>query len=90
VPPDAIIDSGMQKIVFVAIGEGKFQPRMVQLGESDGSLTEVLSGIEQGERVVTRANFLVDSESRLRASLAELSPGTVLGEKAPEAARVLP
>jgi len=86
IPPDAVIDSGTQKVVFVAIGEGKFQPRTVKLGESDGTHVEVLSGLSQGERVVIRANFLVDSESRLRASLAEMSSGTTT----PEAARVLP
>lgn len=90
IPPDAVLDSGTQKVVFVAIGEGKFQPRAVELGESDGSHVEVLSGLERGERVVTRANFLVDSESRLRASLAEMSPGTTTAERAPESARVLP
>jgi len=85
VPPDAIIDSGTEKVVFVAIGSGKFQPRTVKLGASDDTHVEVVSGLSLGERVVTRANFLVDSESRLRAALAESSP-----EKAPESARVLP
>lgn len=90
IPPDAVVDSGTQKVVFVAIGEGKFQPRTVELGESDGSHVEVLSGLAPGDRVVTRANFLVDSESRLRASLSEMSPGTTTHEHAPESARVLP
>ena len=75
IPADAIVDSGTAKVVFVAIGEGKFQPRSVKLGETDGSEVEVVSGLQPGDRVVTRANFLVDSESRLRASLAEMSPG---------------
>ncbi|HET8734703.1 MAG TPA: efflux RND transporter periplasmic adaptor subunit, partial [Anaeromyxobacteraceae bacterium] len=72
VPADAVIDSGTRKVVFVAIGEGKFQPREVTLGATSGDHVEVLSGLEAGERVVTRANFLVDSESRLRASLAAM------------------
>jgi membrane fusion protein, copper/silver efflux system len=86
VPRDAVIDSGMEKIVFVALGAGKFEPRKVELGVSDQTRAEVTSGVELGERVVTRANFLVDSESRLRASLTEAtgqSPG-------PESARVMP
>jgi Cu(I)/Ag(I) efflux system membrane fusion protein len=70
VPADAVIDSGTEKIVFAAVGEGKFEPRKVKLGDSDGAHVEVVSGLRAGERVVTRANFLVDSESRLRASLA--------------------
>ena len=72
IPADAIIDSGSKKVVFVALGEGKLQPREVQVGPVTGDAVEVLSGLEAGERVVTRANFLVDSESRLRASLAAL------------------
>jgi Cu(I)/Ag(I) efflux system membrane fusion protein len=73
VPADAVIDSGTRSVVFVALPDGKFQPRAVTLGDSDGSWTEVVSGVELGDGVVTRANFLVDSESRLRASLDALS-----------------
>jgi Cu(I)/Ag(I) efflux system membrane fusion protein len=90
IPPDAVIDSGTQKVVFAALGEGKFQPRTVQLGERDATHAEVLSGLTLGERVVTRANFLIDSESRLRASLAEMSPGATTPGHTPESARVLP
>jgi membrane fusion protein, copper/silver efflux system len=86
IPPDAIIDSGIDKVVFVAVGEGKFAPRKVRLGEADATHVEVITGLAQGERVVSRANFLIDSESRLRASLAELSGGA----PEPERARVLP
>ncbi|HSN92593.1 MAG TPA: efflux RND transporter periplasmic adaptor subunit [Anaeromyxobacteraceae bacterium] len=75
IPTDAVIDSGTQKVVFVALGDGRFQPREVKVGDSDGKNVEVVSGLSLGERVVTRANFLVDSESRLRASLAALSSG---------------
>jgi Cu(I)/Ag(I) efflux system membrane fusion protein len=85
IPVDAVIDSGTEKVVFVAVGAGKFEPRMIQLGASDGTHVEVTGGLKEGERVVTRANFLVDSESRLRASLAEMAP-----EAGPQAARVLP
>src|SRR5262249_13907990 len=70
IPEDAVIDSGTRKVVFVALGEGKLQPREVVLGESDRSTVEVISGLTEGERVVVRANFLVDSESQLRAALA--------------------
>jgi Cu(I)/Ag(I) efflux system membrane fusion protein len=75
VPADAVIHSGTQAVVFVALPNGKFQPREVKLGPSDGQSVEVLSGVEVGDGVVTRANFLVDSESRLRASLAALPGG---------------
>ena len=88
IPADAVLDSGTERIVFLAAGDGKFQPRKVRLGETDGTNVEVVDGLAAGERVVTRANFLVDSESRLRASLAEL--GGRAAAKPPESARVLP
>jgi Cu(I)/Ag(I) efflux system membrane fusion protein len=72
IPADAVIDSGSRKVVFVALGDGKLQPREVQVGPVAGDAVEVLAGLEAGEKVVTRANFLVDSESRLRASLAAM------------------
>lgn len=76
IPEDAVIDSGTKKVVFVALGEGRLEPREVVLGESDRTHVEVVSGLAEGEKVVVRANFLVDSESRLRASLAALSTPT--------------
>lgn len=88
IPLDAVVDSGTEKIAFVALGEGKFAPRKIQLGDSDGTNAEVVSGLSAGERVVTRANFLIDSESKLRASLAELSVEPKSNSS--ESARVLP
>ena len=88
VPLDAVIDSGTDKVVFGAGEGGRFAPRKVQLGAADEARVEVAAGLALGERVVTRANFLVDSESRLRASLAELSGASA--PPAPESARVLP
>ena len=73
IPVDAVIRSGTKDVVFVALGEGKFSPREVQLGSRNGSDVEVRSGLEAGQQVVTRANFLVDSESQLRASLAAMT-----------------
>ena len=95
IPRDALIDSGTETLVFVAVGDGKFQPRLVTLGpsaEHDAEQVEVLTGLSAGELVVTRANFLIDSESRLRASLAEMTGGAQIpgDAKPPESARVLP
>ena len=73
VPADAVIRAGTHDVVFLALGEGKFAPREVRLGVRNGADVEVLSGLAAGDRVVTRANFLIDSESQLRASLAELT-----------------
>jgi Cu(I)/Ag(I) efflux system membrane fusion protein len=85
IPADSVIHSGTQSVVFVALPNGKFQPREVKLGASDGQFVEVLSGVEPGDGVVTRANFLVDSESRLRASLASLPGGAPKPAPAPAA-----
>ena len=73
VPADSIIDSGDRKVVFVAVGEGRFEPREVRAGDAAGDLVEILSGVQVGQHVVVRASFLVDSESRLKAALAALT-----------------
>ena len=73
IPADAVIRAGTKDVVFLALGEGKFSPREVELGARNGSEVEVRSGLEAGQQVVTRANFLVDSESQLRASLAAMT-----------------
>jgi len=66
-PDEAVIDTGKRKIVFVEAGKGRFEPREVELGFKAGSFYEVLSGVDEGENVVTSAQFLFDSESRLKA-----------------------
>jgi Cu(I)/Ag(I) efflux system membrane fusion protein len=72
VPLDALIDSGTEKVVFLALGEGRFQPRQITVGAQTAEYVEVLSGLAEGDQVVTRATFLIDSESRLRSALAAL------------------
>ncbi len=83
IPEDAVINSGTRKVVFVTLGEGKIEPREVVLGEADRGSVEVVSGLREGENVVIRANFLVDSESQLRASLAALMTAKPNGPSAP-------
>ncbi len=73
VPLDAVLDAGTTKVAFVALGEGKFEPREVSTGNTVGEKVEIRSGLKAGEAVVVRANFLVDSESRLKAALAQMS-----------------
>jgi Cu(I)/Ag(I) efflux system membrane fusion protein len=68
VPADAVLDTGTRQLVFVGAGEGRFEPRAVRLGARAGGRVQVLEGLAEGERVVTRAQFLLDSESRLRAT----------------------
>lgn len=74
VPEEAVLDSGTRQIVFVAKGDGMFEPREVKLGTKVEGYYEVLSGLSKGEKVVTSANFLIDSESRLKAAMGAM-PG---------------
>ena len=84
IPDSAVLDTGERQVVFVARGEGQFEPRLVQVGARSGGKAQILSGLEAGDQVVIRANFLLDSESRLRAVIAGLktsAPRTPGGEK---------
>lgn len=72
IPAEAIVRSGKVDQVFVVTSPGKFEPRQVKLGlESDGQVV-VLSGINAGDEVVTSAQFLIDSESKLREATAKM------------------
>jgi RND family efflux transporter MFP subunit len=73
VPGSAILDSGTRRIVFVDKGDGRFEPREVTLGGRAGEGFEVLSGLEEGEQVITSANFLIDSESQIKAALGAMA-----------------
>jgi len=67
VPRDAVVDTGRQQHVFVSIGD-RFEPRPVTLGVQLADRIEILSGLTAGERIVSAGVFLLDSESRLRAT----------------------
>ncbi len=67
-PRDAVVDTGIRQHVFVAAEDGSFVPRVVELGLREDERVEIASGLVEGERVVAAGVFLVDSESRLRAS----------------------
>ena len=73
VPAEAVLDSGRAKTVFVDRGNGYFEPRVVETGERFGDRLEVRSGLKAGERVVTSGNFLVDSESQLKAAVGGMT-----------------
>ncbi len=90
IPVDAVLDSGTRKVVFVALGAGKLEPREVTLGDADESIVEVVRGLSEGEKVVVRANFLVDSESQLRASLAALADQAPSAASAPAPSSAAP
>ncbi len=72
VPESALIPAGERQLVFVDQGDGRLEPREVRVGRRVGDRFEVLSGLKEGEPVVVSANFLLDSESSLRAALAGL------------------
>jgi membrane fusion protein, copper/silver efflux system len=78
VPADAILDSGLQKTVFVDRGNGYFEPREVETGWRMGNRVEIVKGLNPGERIVTSGNFLIDSESKLE--LAAQGMHTVLSK----------
>lgn len=69
VPDSALIDTGERQIVFVGRGDGAFEPREVRVGARSEGKAQLLAGVAEGEQVVVRANFLLDSESRLRAAI---------------------
>lgn len=73
VPQEAVIDSGLRKIVFVARDKGKFEPREIKLGaEGENNYFQILEGLSEGEKVVTSAQFMFDSESRLREAIQKM------------------
>jgi RND family efflux transporter MFP subunit len=84
VPPDAVLDSGTHQMVFLDRGNGYFEPRGVELGEPADDYAVITHGLRRGDRVVTRANFLLDSESNLRQALSGMQdmPGMQQGGEA--------
>jgi RND family efflux transporter, MFP subunit len=76
VPESAVLQTGTRSVVFVVKPDGTFEPKEVSVGTKTDQVYEVRSGLKAGEKVVTQANFLIDSESRLKAALAQMSsPG---------------
>jgi len=67
VPEDAVIDTGTAQVVYVELGEGRYEPRRVEAGERFESRVEIHSGLKAGERIVISGAFLLDSESRMRS-----------------------
>lgn len=65
VPTSAVLQTGARNVVFVDMGHGALMPHDVEVGRTAGEYTEVLAGVEPGQRVVTSAQFLLDSESNL-------------------------
>jgi Cu(I)/Ag(I) efflux system membrane fusion protein len=75
VPTDAVMDTGTRKVVFVDMGNGVYQPREVKTGQRTDEYYAIESGIMEGESVVVGANFLLDSESQLKAASQQSMQG---------------
>ncbi len=75
IPESAVLDSGMRKLVYVEKAKGLFEPRQVTLGPRAGAFYPVRAGLTEGERVVTRGNFLIDSQFQITGDPSLLYPG---------------
>lgn len=73
IPASAVIDTGTRYVALVDGTDGHIEPREIKVGASTDDYCEVLEGVEEGEKVVTRALFLVDSESQLKAAISDMS-----------------
>jgi Cu(I)/Ag(I) efflux system membrane fusion protein len=72
IPREALIRTGTEERVILALGQGRYQPRIVVAGIESGDWVEIISGLEVGETVVTSGQFLIDSEASIKASLRRM------------------
>lgn len=85
IPQEAVIDTGVRRIVFVSRGQGRFEPREVEIGvEVNGHQYQVLEGLDEGDEIVISAQFMLDSESRLREAVQKMLEGQRPTEEAAE------
>lgn len=81
VPGEAILRAGRRELVFVALGQGRFEPREIVTGiVGDRRLTEVVEGLNEGEQIVVASQFLIDSESQLQEALRRMLAGSAGAE----------
>lgn len=96
IPAEAVIDTGARKYVLRALADGYFEPRDVQIGAPIGEFYPVLAGVAEGDRVVTSAQFMIDSESNIMSAMegmAATMPGMAPSKPTPtagSAARSMP
>jgi Cu(I)/Ag(I) efflux system membrane fusion protein len=69
IPVPAVLPTGKHNVIFVDKGGGKLQPRFIEIGRKFGDFYEIKSGVKEGERVVTSANFLIDAEAKVQGAL---------------------
>jgi len=85
VPFDAVIPTGDRFVVFLDHGGGRLEPRFIKVGEKLGNSYEVMEGLAEGDRIITSANFLIDSESRIQGALKMWGSGSGAGAADPHA-----
>lgn len=85
VPTEAVIHSGERNVAFVSLGEGRFDPRDLELGVLGDENYQVLSGLKAGENVVVSSQFLLDSESRLKEVALKMLGSNIKPESKPSA-----
>ncbi len=76
VPSEAVIHSGLRSVIIISRGDGYFEPREVKTGITANGFTEILSGVAEGEEIVISSQFLIDSESNLKAAVMQLAPSS--------------
>jgi membrane fusion protein, copper/silver efflux system len=81
VPTSAVIDSGKRQVVLIALGEGRFEPRPVKLGQRGDGYVKLREGVRPGELVVVAGNFLIDAESNLKAALESFTVDTTTSQE---------
>ena len=74
IPVSAVMPTGTRNLVFINKGEGKLEPRIVQLGSKYGDAYEVQGGLREGEQVIASANFLIDAESKVQQAVKDFEP----------------
>ena len=79
VPEEAVVRTGLEEVVILALGEGRLLPQKVKTGVASGGKVQILQGLEGGETVVTSAQFLIDSEARLRSTISSMIGGSQAG-----------
>jgi RND family efflux transporter MFP subunit len=87
IPMDALLDTGRERLVFVAEGDGYYTPRTIEVGQRLGDRVQVLRGLEPGDEIASGASFFLDSESQLRAAAESWAPqdGAPANDGAPRA-----
>jgi Cu(I)/Ag(I) efflux system membrane fusion protein len=73
IPLEGLIRTGREERVIISLGEGKFEARNVKVGIESGEYVEILEGVDEGDKIVTSGQFLIDSEASMRASLNRMS-----------------